>query len=175
MLVVVLIFWGLLGGRGPAERATSGALGDVPSAGAAGAARPSPSVSGGSVASPSGAGGAARPVAGASGSVASLGPSSAASASSTEGAPRPSGEPSPLGPSGPVGTRLTSDGGVVYAVCSQGKGQLTSWEPNPGYTVQRVVPGPAFAPEIVFKGAVSRYRMTVTCVAGNPTPLVLPL
>jgi serine/threonine-protein kinase len=64
---------------------------------------------------------------------------------------------------------------VVYAVCSQGKGQLTSWQANPGYTVQKVNQGPALAPEIVFKGAGHRYRMTVTCVAGTPAPLVLPL
>jgi eukaryotic-like serine/threonine-protein kinase len=94
---------------------------------------------------------------------------------SSQGRPRPSGEPSALAPSGPVGTRLSSEGGVVYAVCSQGKGQLTSWEPNPGYTVQKVNQGPALAPEVVFKGAITRYRMTVTCVSGTPTPLVLPL
>lgn len=64
---------------------------------------------------------------------------------------------------------------MVYAVCSEGRGQLTSWEANPGYRVQRVDQGPALAPEVVFTGAITRYRMTVTCVSGTPTSLVLPL
>jgi len=28
---------------------------------------------------------------------------------------------------------------------------------------------------VVFAGPLNRYRMTVTCVAGTPAPLVLPL
>jgi serine/threonine protein kinase len=175
LLAVVLIFWGLADRSGPGERATSGVVGVVPSAVPSGAVRPLPSVSGGGSALPNGPAGAGHPVLSVTASSVSLGPSDAPSSSAAARAPRPSGEPSALDPSRPVGTRLSSDGGVVYAVCSQGKGQLTSWEPNPGYTVQRVNQGPALAPEIVFKGAVNRYRMTVTCVAGTPAPLVLPL
>jgi hypothetical protein len=176
LLVVVLIFWGLAHRGRPDERATSGAIGGLTSAAPSGAARPSPSSSGGGSGTlPSGSGGSQHPAVGLTGSTASLAPSVAASATSSEGSPRPSGEPSGLAPSGPVGTRLSSEGGVVYAVCSQGKGQLTSWEPNPGYTVQKVNQGPALAPEVVFKGAITRYRMTVTCVSGTPAPLVLPL
>jgi serine/threonine-protein kinase len=78
-------------------------------------------------------------------------------------------------PAAPDGTRLTSAGGAVYAVCNQGRAQLTDWEPAAGYSVQKVNQGPAIAPEVVFKGASARYRMTVTCVGGTPTPLVLPL
>jgi len=176
LAVAALIIWGLADRRGPAERATSGAAGGLTSAAPSDAARPSPSVNGGDPATlPSGSGGSGHPMLGVTGSTASLGPSAAPTTTSAGGAPRPSGEPSALAPTGPVGTRLSSAGGVVYAVCSQGKGQLTSWEPNPGYTVQKVNPGPALAPEIVFKGTLNRYRMTVTCVAGTPTPLVLPL
>jgi serine/threonine-protein kinase len=124
---------------------------------------------------PNGPAGAGHPMLSVTASSSSRGASDAVTSSAAGGAPRPSGEPSEPAPSGPVGTRLSSDGGVVYAVCSQGQGQLTSWEPNPGYTVQKVNQGPALAPEIVFKGATNRYRMTVTCVAGTPAPLVLPL
>ena len=175
MVAVVLFFWGLADRREPAEQAASGAVGVLPSAVPSGAARPSPSVSGGLPTLPNGPGGAGHPVLAVSASSVSLGPSVALSSSAAAGAPRPSGEPSGLASSGPAGTRLSSDGGVVYAVCSQGKGQLTSWEPNPGFTVQKVNQGPALAPEIVFKGVSNRYRMTVTCVAGTPAPLVLPL
>jgi hypothetical protein len=132
-------------------------------------------VTGGSSTWANGTAGPGRAVAGVTGSTVSPGTSAVPSTTSAEGSAQPSGEPSALAPTGPVGTRLSSEGGVVYAVCSQGKGQLTSWEPNPGFTVQKVNQGPALAPEIVFKGATNRYRMTVTCVAGTPAPLVLPL
>ncbi len=75
----------------------------------------------------------------------------------------------------PQGKRLTSPGGAVRAVCAKGKATLTSWEPADGYEAEKVVAGPALAPQIIFKGAKNRYRMTVTCVAGVPTPVVLPL
>jgi serine/threonine-protein kinase len=177
LLVIVLALWGLADQRDPAERTASGAADNVPSAAPSDGARSTPSVSGeGSATLPNVPGASGHPALGANGPTASLGPSAAApTASSSGGGPKPSGDPSSLAPSGPVGTRLTSAGGVVYAVCSQGKGQLTSWEPNPGYSVQKVNQGPALAPEVVFKGATNRYRMTVTCVAGMPTPVVLPL
>jgi serine/threonine-protein kinase len=176
LLAVVLVFRVLAGGHGPAKRADSGAIGGLSSVAPPDALSPAPSLSGGGAASSAvGSAGSGRPVLGVTGPTASIDVSAAPSVAPAEGSPRPSGEPSALAPSGPVGTRLTSEGGTVYAVCSQGKGQLTSWDANPGYTVQKVNQGPAFAPEIVFKGAANRYRMTVTCVAGNPTPLVLPL
>ncbi|MET0416832.1 MAG: serine/threonine-protein kinase [Actinoplanes sp.] len=78
-------------------------------------------------------------------------------------------------PAAPDGKRLTSPGGVVYAACAQGKATLNDWAPADGYTVEKVVAGPALAPQIIFKGPKNRYRMTVTCVAGTPTPVVLPL
>ncbi|MEV6843220.1 protein kinase [Actinoplanes sp. NPDC051411] len=175
LLAVVLGFWGLADRPGADERAASGVVGVAPSAVPSGAVRPSPSVSGAGSVLPDGSAGAGHPMLSVTASSVSAGPSDGPSSSGAGSASRPSGEPSAHASSGPVGTRLSSDGGVVYAVCSQGKGQLTSWEPNPGYTVQKVNQGPALAAEIVFKGATNRYRMTVTCVAGTPAPLVLPL
>ena len=51
---------------------------------------------------------------------------------------------------------------------------LTAWEPADGYAVERVDPGPALTASVVFTGR-NRYRTAVTCVAGRPTPVVLPL
>jgi serine/threonine-protein kinase len=92
----------------------------------------------------------------------------------------PTGSSAPVSPSGggsagPEGKRLDSPGGYAYATCSQAKSKLTSWQPNPGYEVEKVEPGPALTTSVVFKGTLSRFRMTVTCVAGTPTPVVLPL
>ena len=83
--------------------------------------------------------------------------------------------PSTAGPGDPRGSRLTSPGGEVVALCDQGKVTMTSWQPASGYTVEKVQPGPALTAVIVFKSTLLRYRMTVTCVAGNPTPVVLPV
>jgi serine/threonine-protein kinase len=75
----------------------------------------------------------------------------------------------------PDGKRLASPGGSVRAVCAQGKATLTNPEPADGFEVQKIVAGPALTPHIIFKGPKNRYRMTVTCVAGAPAPVVLPL
>ena len=106
---------------------------------------------------------------------ASAGPGGAG-ASEHPGAGAPT-EPSPsiVRSAAPEGKRLDSKGGFVYAVCGAGKATLTSWGANPGFTVEKVTPGPALTAEIVFRGTPTRYRMTVTCVAGTPTPLELPL
>jgi hypothetical protein len=176
LLAVVLVLWGLADRRSPADRAASGTVGEAPSRVPSSSVRPSPSASGSrSTTAKGGTAGPEQPVLGVTRATASPGPSATPSASPTRRTPQPSGEPSELTPSGPVGTRLSSAGGSVYAVCAQGRGQLTSWEANPGYTVQKVNQGPALAPEIVFEGFASRYRMTITCVGGTPTPLVLPL
>ena len=89
----------------------------------------------------------------------------------------PSHSPSPSrgGSAAPTGKRLDAPGGFAYGVCGQGKATLTSWAAKPGYTVEKVVPGPALTTSIIFRGTPNRYRMTVTCVAGTPTPVVLPL
>ena len=94
--------------------------------------------------------------------------------------PSVSDEPSPGGSGSvpafpaPEGTRLTSPGGVAYARCVDGQAMLTAWEPAAGYAVERVDPGPALTASVVFTGR-NRYRTAVTCVAGRPTPVVLPL
>ena len=63
----------------------------------------------------------------------------------------------------------------MLATCADGKATLTDWEPAAGYEVERVDPGPALTALIIFKGPTQRYRMRVSCVAGEPTPFVLPL
>jgi hypothetical protein len=95
-------------------------------------------------------------------------PSSSASGSSATSAP---------GSSAPAsGTKtLSSAAGTVQARCTGGKALLTSWRAIDPYTVERVNAGPVLAATIVFKHPGSRMRMTVTCVAGVPTAVVLPL
>jgi predicted Ser/Thr protein kinase len=176
VLTAVLILWGLSGQSRTTAQTPSGNVGGVVAASPSDAPRPTPSVSGGGSATLSdGTVVTGKRALRVSGPVASTAPSAAVSASSTGGAPEPSSSAASPAPSAPDGTRMTSAGGVVYAVCDQGKAQLTSWEAAPGYSVQKVDQGPAIAPEVVFKGASARYRMTVTCVAGTPAPLVLPL
>jgi serine/threonine-protein kinase len=63
----------------------------------------------------------------------------------------------------------------VRARCAGNKAELISWQPKDPYTVQRVNQGPTLAATIVFKAAASRIRMTVTCVGGTPTAVVVPL
>jgi serine/threonine-protein kinase len=76
----------------------------------------------------------------------------------------------------PRGTILTSGGGEVLAKCNgAGKSKLISWQPKTGWTVTSVSPGPALTTGIVFKNGISKIQMTVTCVAGHPTAVVLPL
>ncbi|MGK5678980.1 protein kinase domain-containing protein [Actinoplanes sp. URMC 104] len=86
---------------------------------------------------------------------------------SSEPSPSPTADP-------PEGRRLSSRGGVVYAVCAGGEAELTGWEPAEGYTVQVLQQGPALAARILFSDRI-RYRMTVTCVGDTPTSVVLPL
>jgi serine/threonine-protein kinase len=77
-------------------------------------------------------------------------------------------------PSG--GKTLSSSGGAVVAQClNSGQAELTSWDPAEEYKVDQVSAGPALAAVIVFKKKATRIRMTVTCVAGIPTAVVLPL
>jgi serine/threonine-protein kinase len=76
-------------------------------------------------------------------------------------------------PSG--GRTLSSPAGSVVAECTGGQALLTSWSPSDGYKVDQVDAGPAVAAAVVFKKKASRVRMTVTCVVGVPTAVVLPL
>jgi serine/threonine-protein kinase len=71
---------------------------------------------------------------------------------------------------------LTSAGGDVRARCtSSGSSKLLAWAPKTGWAVTDVSAGPALATAIVFADDASRVRMTVTCVAGVPTGVTLPL
>ncbi|HEY7273057.1 MAG TPA: protein kinase [Actinoplanes sp.] len=70
---------------------------------------------------------------------------------------------------------LSSSAGTVEATCSGGKAHLTSWTAKDPYQVESANPGPALTTGVVFGHGVSRIRMTVTCVAGTPTAVVLPL
>jgi len=73
-----------------------------------------------------------------------------------------------------TGTVLTSNGGEVVATCdSSGRSALAAWDPRPGWRVYGVAPGPALTTSIVFSHGTSKTRMTVTCVLGAPTAVVL--
>ncbi|WP_430788337.1 serine/threonine-protein kinase [Actinoplanes sp. G11-F43] len=100
------------------------------------------------------------------------------SPTATEAAPPPSvpvSEPPSAPAPAPSGTRLESPGGTVLARCVTAGAELLEWEAKPGYTAGRAEPGPALTTEAVFTGVLSRYRMTVTCVSGRPSAVVLPL
>ncbi|MEV6298414.1 protein kinase [Actinoplanes sp. NPDC051861] len=85
------------------------------------------------------------------------------------------GSTAPSGPGVPESARLESPGGSVLARCAGGNAELLATEPAPGFTVDRVEPGPALAPYAVFAKDLTRYRMTVTCVGARPSAVVLPL
>ncbi|WP_433721754.1 serine/threonine-protein kinase [Actinoplanes sp. CA-051413] len=87
----------------------------------------------------------------------------------------PAAEPTTAQPIANVRT-FASRGGTIEARCdSRGRAELTSWTPTDPYEVQRVNEGPALTAVIVFRDGKSRIRMTVTCVAGTPTVVSLPL
>ena len=119
---------------------------------------------------------------------ASVTPSAAGATPTSPGAVEPppaaTVQPSPTPTAAPVTPKqppagvvtFTSLGGTVEARCTAaGKAELVSWTPNDPYVVQRVKAGPALAAVIIFKNGASRIRMTVTCVAGIPTVVTLPL
>ena len=76
---------------------------------------------------------------------------------------------------GPPAKTLSSQGGTVVARCVSGKALLTGWRPKAQYEVYRVNAGPVLAAVIVFQKQASKIRMTVTCVAGVPATVNLPL
>ncbi|MEV6490859.1 protein kinase [Actinoplanes sp. NPDC051633] len=90
----------------------------------------------------------------------------------------PAASSEPPATSAPAGVNtktLTSKGGSVVAECAKGNVTLLSWDPQQPYEVQRADPGPGVTASVIFKAKSSRIRMTVTCVAGVPTPVTLPL
>jgi hypothetical protein len=177
-LVVALLLW-LLPGGGETDRRS-------PSAGSTASAPPvrglgnAPTVSNG-VAVPATALATGRPAHSGNTPAASAAPSG--SVRPTPGAPAgsagpsdaPAVSPTASATAGSQGKRLTSPGGSVLATCADGKASLTDWQPAAGYEVERVDAGPALTALIIFKGPTQRYRMRVSCVAGEPTSFVLPL
>ena len=134
-----------------------------------------PAVTNGTAVTPTAAGTPVRPPIAGSEPSASIGTGGAPAGNPTAAGSPASAGPSGGGSAGPAGKRLDSPGGYAYATCGQGKSKLISWQANPGYSVEKVEPGPALTTSVVFKGVLDRFRMTVTCVAGTPTPVVLPL
>ncbi|HET6532783.1 MAG TPA: protein kinase [Actinoplanes sp.] len=92
----------------------------------------------------------------------------------TGGGQPTAGAPPTTGPTA-QGRTLSSVAGSVVAECTGGKAHLTSWSAKDPYQVERVNAGPVLAATAVFRTDASRIRMTVTCVAGVPTAVVLPL
>jgi hypothetical protein len=94
--------------------------------------------------------------------------------SGTRATPSTTGAPASSAPASRTKT-LSSSAGTVQATCSGGKARLTSWTAKDPYRVESANPGPALTSAVVFAHGLSRIRMTVTCVAGTPTAVVLPL
>ena len=103
------------------------------------------------------------------------GPTSTGQDDDDGGGDEPTPAPAATDPPATQGKVLSSTGGTVTAVCGGGKAELTSWAPAEDYKTDKVTAGPALSTAIVFKKKSTRIRMTVTCVLGVPTPVVLPL
>ncbi|MFD0520208.1 protein kinase domain-containing protein [Paractinoplanes durhamensis] len=163
-----------LQGGSDAETATPNAAESVAAAPTVSKQAGAPTVSnGGGVTHPAATGVPVSPPVAGSEPIASVSPGGSAGSSSATGSPEPSTSDGPSSVS--EGKLLESPGGVVRAVCEQGRARLTGWAAKPGYSVETVEPGPALTVMAIFKGTLTRYRITVTCVAGSPTPVVLPL
>ncbi|MFF5293680.1 serine/threonine-protein kinase [Paractinoplanes globisporus] len=178
VVVVIAALVGLaLGGPSDVDREAPQAAATVTAAPSVSAGLGMPAVSDGSAATrPTPTDVPVRPPVAGSEPIGSVSPGGVPAGSAGPGSGSP-GTPSPSGggSAAPAGKRLDSPGGYAFATCGQGKATLTSWHENSGYTVDKVEPGPALTAVIVFAGTPTRYRMTVTCVAGTPTPVVLPL
>ncbi|MFI7545840.1 protein kinase [Actinoplanes sp. NPDC049599] len=109
------------------------------------------------------------------GAVQALPPAATSDPAASATPPEPTAEPTTEEPSAESRT-FTSAGGTVEARCTDaGKAELVSWTPTDPYEVQKVTDGPAPTAAIVFRDGKSRIRMTVTCAAGTPTAVTLPL
>ena len=160
---------------GPAAPPTASPAVTKSRPGAAGAPRPAAMPTGsGRRSGPSGSASAPQPpqISAPSSAPSSLPGSVAPSVTSSEPAAKPS---TAAPPPAPEGTRLESPGGFVVARCGEDGAELTAWEPKEGFSVERADPGPALTTAVVFAGDLMRFRMTVTCFAGRPSAVVLPL
>jgi serine/threonine-protein kinase len=190
LIVAVLVAWFLISdGDAGGREASAAPIGSAPAGGGVSVA---PTVSGGRGSSlPSVTGKPGQPVIAGSGSPSATGPvktSGPPAAGQQNGSDQKEDDPPTSPPTTtttigdppgvdppPNGTRLTVSGGAVYATCSTLTATLTGWEPASGFTVADVEAGPALSTMIVFASDDARYRATVTCVAGSPTSVVLPL
>jgi serine/threonine-protein kinase len=178
--VALLVLWLVPGGDGENGRRSSLGGGSTASAAPVRGLGTAPTVSNG-VGAPATAVSPGRPshTGGNPPASAAPGRSALATAGAPAGTSGPSDSPaiSPTATATAVsgGKRLSSPGGSVLATCADGKATLTDWQPAAGYEVERVDAGPALTALIIFKGLTQRYRMRISCVAGEPTAFVLPL
>jgi aminoglycoside phosphotransferase (APT) family kinase protein len=118
------------------------------------------------------------------------GPAGHGGPASTTSAPKPAktggatASPRTTGPTRPAETAtitatpvvarqrtLTSDGGTVLAECVGSTAEVLTWEPADGYTVRRVVPGPAETVGVTFAGP-NNVRVRIRCNANGVPYLV---
>jgi hypothetical protein len=92
-------------------------------------------------------------------------PATAAPTTAAPAAPTPATNPPRRGV-------FATAGGTVFAQCASGLATLTSWSPAQGYWTDDIARGPASAAFVSFKTGTSEVRVTVTCVAGEPTSTV---
>ncbi|MET0424325.1 MAG: protein kinase [Actinoplanes sp.] len=98
--------------------------------------------------------------------------------STSSATPTPSRSTEPtrtVTPPPPGGKELTSPGGSVFAQCVQGRAAVIDLVPANGYEGERVNSGSRLTSMVIFASDRAWYRMTITCVAGSPTAVVLPL
>ena len=72
----------------------------------------------------------------------------------------------------PTGTLLSSAGGSVVATCYPAGAYLISWSPQPGYTADDVLRGPAAAAQLQFEAASQGVNVVVTCAGSVPSASV---
>src|SRR5262252_6739626 len=87
--------------------------------------------------------------------------------------PAAAASPSPRpGAAALAGTLLSSAGGSVMAGCRPAGAFLISWSPQPGYTADDVVRGPAATAQVVFETTSQGVSMTVSCTGSAPSASV---
>jgi eukaryotic-like serine/threonine-protein kinase len=82
-------------------------------------------------------------------------------------APRPTAAPPPA-----PGTDLTSLGGVVRVLCTDGKAEVLSVYPSPGYVIKESRPGPADEIRVVFRSPDNESEVKSRCRGDQPRPEV---
>jgi hypothetical protein len=72
----------------------------------------------------------------------------------------------------PTGTLFSSAGGSVVATCYPAGAYLISWSPQPGYTADDVLRGPAATAQLQFEAASQGVSVVVTCAGSVPSASV---